>query len=263
VRDAAHADGVDVVAAGLAFYALFGIFPSLVALVSLYGIVADPEDVARAVRSLSVVLPDAAQRVLTADLTALIERAPAGLGVSFAVSLLAVLWSSSTAVSALIRAINLAYNVRPRRGFLRRRWLSLALTLGAMTAIGLVVPLVTALPVAFAWLGLRPALFALQPPLLTLLAFAALLVTYRYAPDDAHYQTYRRALPGALFATVSWVLATTLYSAYVAYFGSFLSTYGALAGVIVLCLWLYLSSLVVLFGAELNAEMARGTLPKG
>ncbi len=257
VRRHADDDGVNVVAAGLAFYALFGLFPALVALVALYGLVADPNDMERTVQALSAVLPHPAQAVLTHDLATLVARAPAGLGLSFGLGLLVVLWSSSTAVSALVRAINLAYKVAPQRGFLRRRWLSLLLTLGAMLAVSVAVPLVTALPVLFERLGWRPTVLVVQPPLMAAMAFVALLTVYRYAPEDAHYHSVRRALPGASFAAGSWVAMSALYSVYVAYVGDFASSYGALEGVIVLCLWLYLSSLVVLLGAELNAELAR------
>jgi len=263
VRRAAHEDGVDVVAAGLAFYGLFGVFPALMASVSLYGLVADPIDMERTVQALSTVLPNPARLVVTHDLAALVARAPAGLGLSFALGLLVVLWSSSTAVSALVRAINLAYNIAPQRGFLHRRWVSLLFTLAAVLALSVAVPLVTALPVVFERLDWHPTLLALQPLVVTVLAFLSLLVVYRYAPEDARYQSIRKALPGALFAAGSWVVMSALYSAYVAYIGDFASTYGALEGVIVLCLWFYLLSLVVLLGAELNAELAKRGPPSG
>jgi membrane protein len=162
----------------------------------------------------------------------------------------------------LIKATNLAYDEDETRGFLKLRGTALALTLGAVVFVLLAVALVAVVPPVFDALGLGGiALVVAQIvrwALLVALVVGALAVVYRVAPDrDAPRFTWVSV--GALVATLLWIIGSVAFSLYVNNFGSYNKTYGALAGVIVLMLWLYLTSYIVLLGAEINAESERQT----
>jgi membrane protein len=256
VYRAGEDDDVDVMGAGLAFYALLGLFPALLAMISILGLVASPAWVQRLLQSLTGVVPFEAREAISSVLRDFTARPPARLSLGFVVPTVAVLWSASSAMGVFVRAINLAYDLPERRGFFGRRLLALSFTLGAIVAIAVVVPVMTALPAVLRWLGVGMGLSLLRWPLIGLLALGALLVAFRYAPEDDRFKSYRAALPGAVVASVFWVIVSGLYSTYAAYVASYETSYGALEGVIVLAIWLYVSALVVLYGAELNAELA-------
>jgi membrane protein len=256
VYRAGAADDVDVMGAGLAFYALLGLFPALLAMVSILGLVASPAWVERLLESLTGVVPIEARSAISSVLRDFMSRPPARLSLGFIVPTGAVLWSASSAMGVFVRAINLAYDLPEHRSFFNRRLMALSFTLGAIVAIAVVVPAMTALPAVLQWLGVSVGLSLLRWPLIGALAFGALLVAFRYAPEDDRFRSYRSALPGAVVASVLWLVVSGLYSTYVAYLASYETSYGALEGVIVLAIWLYVSALVVLYGAELNAELA-------
>lgn len=249
-------DDVDVMGAGLAFYALLGLFPALLAMISILGLIASPEWVQRLLESLTGVVPLEARSAISSVLSDFMSRPPARLSLGFVVPTAAVLWSASSAMGVFVRAINVAYDLPEHRGFFNRRLMALSFTLGAIVAIAVVVPAMTALPAVLQWLGVSVGLSLLRWPLIGVLAFGALLVAFRYAPEDHRFKSYRAALPGAIVASVLWLVVSGLYSTYVAYLASYGTSYGALEGVIVLAMWLYVSALVVLYGAELNAELA-------
>jgi membrane protein len=254
VSDLADSHDADIVAAGLAFYGLLGLFPSLLAIVSVYGLVADPAEVEGALSSLAHALPAQARVLVVGGLAEFVERPSDSLGFRLAFGLLAALWSSSSAMAVLVRAINVAYGLPEHRSFFARRRIAVAFTLGGVASVAVVVPLLTALPKLLHLV--RADLLTLFVPwvVLAVAAFLALLVLFRYAPYRRG-RSFRAAMPGAMAASLVWLLMSTVYSLYVRYVAQFTSTYGALEGVIVLELWLYVSALVLLYGAELNAEL--------
>jgi membrane protein len=256
VINAADEDDVDIVAAGLAFYGLFGLFPTLLAIVSLYGLIADPADVQRVLTSLSEGLPEQARIVMVAGLSDFVARSTGRLSLSLSLSLIVLLYSASTAMSALVRAINVAYDLPERRSFFKRRGVAILATAGGIVGFAVMIPIIAALPKLLGFLHIQTAV-SLSWVVLTVLAFVALLILYRYAPDRETPPPLRGTLPGAILASVLWLGAGALYSLYVRYFATYSSTYGALEGVIVLQFWLFISALILLYGAELNAELER------
>jgi membrane protein len=255
-------DHVPMLAGGVAYFAFLAVFPALIAAITLYGLVADPAEVADQVRSLAGMLPQESQPLIVSQLDALVSTSGGALGVGLVVSLLAALWSASSATGNLIQAVNLAYDEEETRGFLKLRGIALLLTLGAivfvlvtLTLVAVVPPLLDALPIGTAGLVVAQVV---RWGLLLAMVITALAVVYRVAPDrDA--PRFGWVSVGALVAAALWLIGSALFSVYVNYFGSYNKTYGALAGVVVLMLWLYLTSYIVLLGAEINAEAERQT----
>ncbi len=256
------ADNVPILAAGVAFFAFLAIFPAMIAAITLYGLVADPETVAAQVRDLSAALPEQAQPILLDQLQSVASASSGALGFSLVISLLAALWSASSGTGNLLKAINIAYDEDESRGFLKVRGIALALTLGAIVFLLLTLALVAVVPVVLNVLPLGQVgtilAQVLRWVLLVALVVAALAVTYRIAPDRDQPR-FSWVTTGSLVATVLWIIGSVAFSLYVNNFGSYNKTYGAIAGVVVLMLWLYLTSYIVLLGAEINAESERQT----
>jgi membrane protein len=257
-----NADNVPMLAGGVAFFAFLAVFPSLIAALTLYGLVADPAGVARQLEALSAALPAEARQLITDQLAAVTRSSERSLTVGLVVSLLAALWSASTAAVYLVTAISLAYDEVESRGFLRLRLIGLGLALGGAVFMLVTLGLVAVLPAALDHLGLgvlgRALAQVVRWALLVGFILFGLAVVYRVAPDRDPPR-FRWASPGALVAAVLWILGTAGFSLYVNSFGNYNKTYGALAGVVVFMLWLYLTSYVVLLGAEVNAEAERQT----
>ncbi|MGD9990228.1 YihY/virulence factor BrkB family protein [Pseudonocardia sp.] len=258
----AKADNVPILAGGVAYFAFLALFPALIAALTLYGLVADPAQVTAQVEQLAAALPAAARPIIVDQLRSVTAAGTRALGVGLVISVLAALWSASAGTMNLIRATNLAYDEEESRGFLKLRGTALLLTLGAVVFVLVAVALVAAMPALFDALGLGGVGLVLAQVvrwvLLVALVVVALAVVYRVAPDrDA--PRFRWVSVGAVVATVLWVVGSVVFSLYVDNFGSYNKTYGALAGVIVLLLWLYLTGYIVLLGAEVNAESERQT----
>ncbi|MET0190280.1 MAG: YihY/virulence factor BrkB family protein, partial [Pseudonocardia sediminis] len=257
------ADNVSMLAGGVAYFGFLAIFPALIAGVTLYGLVADPATVTRQVQDLTALLPQEAQPLITDQLTSIASGGGSALGVGLVVSLLAAVWSASSGVGNLMQAVNLAYDEKEGRGFVALRGTALLLTVGAvvfvlatLALVAVVPPVLDAIP-----LGIVGTVLAqvVRWALLVALVVASLAVVYRVAPDRDSPR-FSWVSPGALLAAVLWLLGSLLFSLYVNNFGSYNKTYGALAGVVVLLLWLYLTAYIVLLGAEINAEAERPTV---
>jgi membrane protein len=259
----AKKDSVPLLSAGVAFYAFLAIVPTLIAAVMLYGLVSEPEDVAEQLDSFGSALPSSAEELLSEQLDALVSTSDRSLGLGLVLALLLALWSASGGVSNLITAVNVAYDEEETRGFVKTKALSLSMTIGAILFLVLAVALVAALPVVIEalnlpgwvnvvvevgrWLGLVVAVLI------------ALALLYRWAPDRSDAK-FRWLSVGSIVATVLWVVASIGFSVYVDNFGSYGKTYGSLAGVVVLLLWLWLTAYATLLGAEVNAEMEQQTI---
>jgi membrane protein len=255
-------DNVTLLAAGVAFYAMLAIFPAIIAVVTVYGMVADPNQVETQVGEFARSLPSGADELLTEQLQNVTQAGRQSLSIGLAVSLLAVLWSASSGVQGLVKSLNLVYDERESRGFLKLRGLSLLLTLGAIVVAVVALALITVFPAVIDDLGLGQAgelaASIARWVVLALLVLVALAVVYRLAPDRASPR-WRWVSWGAVVALVVWLLGSVGFSWYVDNFGKYNQTYGALAAVIVLLLWLFLSAFAVLLGAELDAETERQT----
>jgi membrane protein len=256
------ADNMPIIAGGVAFFGFLAIFPALIALVTLYGLVASPATVTKQVESFATGLPTSAKSLLTDQLKSITDNSGGALTVGLIVSILAALWSASGGVGNLITAVNLAYDEVETRNFVKLKLTSLALTLGAIVFVLLTVGLLTVVPVVLHALPLgifgTILIQVVRWGLLLVLMAGSLSVLYRVAPDrDA--PRFRWVSLGSVVVTVVWAIVSLLFSFYVNNFGSYDKTYGTIAGVIVLMLWLYLTCYLVLLGAEINAETEHQT----
>jgi membrane protein len=249
-------DQVPLLGAGVAFYTLLALFPAIIAGVSIYGLVANPQTVRDQINELTKMLsPDTAE-LIGEQLTQITSGAGGALGVATVVGILTALWSASSGMKALITGVNLAYDETESRKFFKLRGLAIVLTLGAMVLMAVALSLIVGFPpIADSWPTVLQWVFAvLRWVLLAGLLIVALAVLYRYAPDRDEPK-WGWVSWGSGIATVLWVLASIGFSIYVNSFGNYNKTYGALAGVIILMFWLYLTAVIVLVGAELNTEM--------
>jgi membrane protein len=256
------ADNMPIIAGGVAFFGFLSIFPALIALISIYGLVASPETVATQVEDLSAQLPDSAAQLIGDQLKSIVSNSSSALSVGLVVSILAALWSASGGVGNLITAVNLAYDEVETRNFVKLKLLSLGLTLGAIAFVIVTFGLVAVVPAVIEQLPLGvvgTVLAQIARWVLLLAVFAgSLAVLYRVAPDrDA--PRFRWVSLGAVVVTVIWAVVSVGFAIYVNNFGSYDKTYGAIAGVIVLMLWLYLTCYLVLLGAEINSEAEHQT----
>jgi membrane protein len=258
----AKADQVPLLSAGVAFYGFLAIFPALIAIVSLYGLFADPATITSQLNSLTEALPAQARQVITDQVTALTARRTA-LGIGLIISVAIALWSASSGVSNLITAINAAYDEEEKRNFVKKRLLSLGMTLGAIVFMLIMLGIVAVLPPLlenlFGGGALRWVFQILGWLVLLVLVIVVLAILYRVAPDrDA--PKLKWVSVGAVVATVIWLLASIGFSIYSSTFGNYAKTYGVFAGIVVLMFWLYLSAYAILLGAEINAEAEQQTV---
>ncbi len=262
VKDETKRDNLSIVAAGVAFYAMLALVPTLTAIVSIYGLVADPAQVQNQVDSISGAMPQAVRDILMSQLSQIASASGTALSLSLVGSILFALWSASKGTKALISGLNIAYDERETRGFFKLNAVALLLTLGAVVFVVLAVALLAAAPSVLGALGLGSTgawiIGVARWPLLVFGLMVALSIAYRYGPDrDAPKWAW--ATWGSALAAGLWLLASLGFSLYVTNLGSFSETYGSLGAVIVLLMWLLITAWVVLLGAELNAEMEHQT----
>lgn len=262
VRIEVKRDRVMLLSAAVAFHALLAMVPALVAIVSLYGLIADPSSIDRQVNDWLGTAPREVRALVSSQLKSITENAGAAAGLAVVIGIIVALWSASTGVAHLIEATNIAYDEEETRGFVARRGLALILTAGAVVFMLSALALIAVLPAMLADTGLGTFATALVGVLRWLLLIVgmmlALSVLYRYAPDRNHPR-WTWTSPGALLGTLLWVLASTCFALYTANLGKYNETYGSLGTVVVLMLWLFFTVLCVIVGAELNAEMERQT----
>jgi membrane protein len=258
VWDQVDRDNMLLVAAGCAFYAMLALFPAITALVSIYGLVADPSQVQQQMSSLEGILPQQALDLISTQANSVAGGAGNILGWSAALALLFALYTASSGVRSLFTALNIAYEEHEQRGFLQLYLLALAFTLGGVLALAVGLGVIVVLPVALGYLPLGPiggiAVRIGSWAVLLVLLLLGLAVTYRFGPSRAKPR-WRWVTPGSAVAALLWGAGSLAFSWYVANFASYNETYGVLGGVIILLMWLYLSALVILLGAELNAEL--------
>jgi membrane protein len=255
-------DQISTAAAAAAFYAWLALIPAAIGAITVYGLVASTKQITDQIDQLTNSFSSDVKSVITDPITSATAANDKGLSIGLIISLAAVLWSASGGMNGMIQAVNTAYDETDDRNFLKKRGLAILLTLGAIVAFVLAILLVAVLPPVLDALKLGAAATiaadVLRWVLLAGLMLVGLGVLYRYAPDRTNAK-FRWVSWGSLVATVLWLVASVGFSIYVNNFGSYNKTYGALAGVIVLNLWLYISCMAILFGAELNAELEAQT----
>ncbi|MFN0283063.1 MAG: YihY/virulence factor BrkB family protein [Kineosporiaceae bacterium] len=258
-----NADQMMLMAAGVAFYAFLSLVPSLVAAMLLYGLVTEPQQVQQQLSTFSGALPASARDLLDEQLTSLAGANDKGLGIGLVASVLLSLWSASGGTGNLVTAVNTAYDETETRGFVKRKAVALGLTFGAILVFVVTLALVAVFPAVAGALDLpaplRVAVEALRWVVVLGVVGGALAVLYGLAPDR-RAPRMRWVSVGAAVAVVVWVVASVAFSVYVDNFGSYGTTYGSLAGVVVLLLWLWISIVAVLLGAEINAESEKQTV---
>lgn len=245
-------------AAQLAYYFFLALFPALLVLIALAGVFADAGFVERLVNMMSGAVPPDVISIIRDQLIRISQGQQGGI-LTFGV--LAALWSSSAAIVSLIDALNSAYDVEDSRPWWKQRLVAIALTVGIAIFIIASFALVLAGPEIADWLAGRFGLgsaFAwtwkiVQWPIVFVLVALAFGLVYYFGPDVE--QDFVFLTPGSVLATVLWLLGSLAFRFYVMNFASYNETYGAVGGVMVLLLWLYLSGLVVIVGAEMNAEI--------
>ncbi len=251
-------DRISLCAAGCAFYATLALFPAISMLVSIYGLAFDPATVGPQMAVLQDVLPPSAFHLI-ADRVQLLVSKPAGtLTFSLLLSIMIALWSASTGTKSILGALNLAYEEREQRSFLRFQLTALGMTLGGILAAVIGLALLVLLPAFIGFFGIST--YGVTVARLTSLAamvifvLLALSLLYRFGPSR-RAPSWHWVTPGSLVATVLWLLASLLFSYYVQHLASYDSTYGPLGAVVGVMMWFYVSALAVLVGAELNAEL--------
>jgi membrane protein len=253
-----QSDNISVVAAGVAFYFFLALVPALIAVISVYGLVAQPADVQRQLESVVAALPADAANLVLSQAQTVVEQGSASLGLGLVISILAALLAASQGMLAIIKALNIAYDEEESRKFLRQRALALLLTAGVAAAAVLGVGGMVVVANLAKSLGTfeKIALTVLRWPVLAALGALALAAIFRYAPDRDP-ASWRWVTPGAIAATLLWLVASVGFSFYVRNFGSYNETYGSLTAVVVLLLWLFLTAFAIVFGAELDSEAER------
>jgi membrane protein len=251
-----------LVAAGVVFYGLLALFPAIAAFVSLYGLFANPSTINQQVSALSHVLPGGAVEIVHEELKRLAANRGASLSIGFIVGLLVTLWSANAGTKAIIDALNVAYGETEKRSFLRLNLISVLYTLIGMAALMLAIGAVVVIPVVLGRLGLGSAAGALVSilrwPILIALVVVGLAAVYRYLPCRPEPQ-WRWITPGSAFGAVGWIAGSLLFSWYIANFGHYNATYGSLGAAIGMMMWMWISMIVILVGAQLNAEIEQET----
>jgi membrane protein len=253
-------DHVSIMAAGVAFYALLSIFPGMSALISIYGLVADPVTIENQLSQLAGILPQEALKLLSDQLHALVAAPRDKLGFGLLFSLLLALWSATSGTGALMQALTVAYEGRENRGVLSFYGRAIALTLGiglfalvSLFLIAVVPAIIDLLPISEVW---RNRVSLIRWPLLAVLAVIAFGVLYRYAPARRQ-PCWNCFSVGTIAAAVLWLVGSAGFSFYVARFSSYDKTYGAIGAVVILLMWFYVTAYITLAGAELNSEIEK------
>lgn len=254
-------DDLELVSAGVAFYAFLAFVPLLTAFVLSYGLIAEPSSVVGHIGTLTDVMPENAAQIIGDQLRSMTEGDSTGKGLGLLVAVAVALYGASKGATSIITALNIAYDVDDRRGFVGKTLTAFALTAGAVVSLFVAILAISAMNFLEA---LMPDLSGFGQTLITILFWAGaaasvalvLAVVYRYGPNrpDA---PWRWITPGSAAATLVWLAATAGFGFYVSNFGSYNATYGSLGAVIVFLTWLYLTAYIVLLGAELNSELER------
>ncbi len=249
-------------AAGVTFFALLAIFPALAALISLYGLFADPRTVSDHLAALNGLVPGGGMDILKDQIGALTSGPPKALGLGVLFGFATSLWSANQGVKALFDSLNVVNDEKESRGFLYRTALTLGFTLGGLLFVVLALVGIVAVPAILAFVGLSDVvallLQYLRWPLLLVAIGLLLALIYRYGPSRAKAK-WRWVSWGSAFAAVAWLVGSAAFSWYVSNFGSYNKTYGSLGAAVGFMTWIWISTIIVLVGGELNAEMEHQT----
>ncbi|MCP1167108.1 YihY/virulence factor BrkB family protein [Limimaricola litoreus] len=253
-------DHVSLIAAGCAFYGLLAIFPGIVAAMAIAGLFFDPSTVVDQLQSLSAFLPQDAAEIVLGQAKEVAGSEEGGLGLAALFGILVAIYSASKGVQSLMEGLNVAFEAEETRGVIAFNVQKLLLTLGMIIGFLLIIAVAALLP---AVLGILPwgettelIINIARWPILLVFVALGLAILYRYGPDRGE-KKWRWISPGAGLACLLWLVGSVAFAFYVRNFGGYNETFGALGGVIVLLMWLWLSAFIVLMGAEFDSEMER------
>jgi membrane protein len=263
VAESIIADRVTLIAAGVTYFLLLSLFPALAALVALYGFIADPTSIMGHISFLARVFPPGSFDLILNQLTTLTQQKPAALSLAFVGGLGVALWSANSGMKALFDAMNVAYQEEEKRSFLWLNLLSLMFTLGALFIAIALVTAIGVLPalLAYFWLDHWQELLArfARWPFILVFIGCGIAAIYRYGPSRERAKLTWLSW-GVVFSTLLWLAASILFSFYLENFANYNATYGALGALIGLMVWVWISVIILIVGAELNAELEHQTL---
>jgi membrane protein len=241
-------------AAAVTFYALLALFPALTALVSIYGLFADPASIEQHLNLLSGFLPNGALNVINDELNRLASQPRGALSIGFIVGLIVSLWSANGGIKAMFDALNVVYGENEQRSFIRLNLVSLSFTMAVIVFVMIALLCLVAIPVVLDYLPgfIGQVLDYTRWPVMLVIVACALGCIYRYGPSrkEPHWVTW-----GSAGAALAWLGFSAIFSFYAANFGSFDKTYGSLGAVIGFMMWFWLSVIVILVGGKLNAAL--------
>jgi|SRR5690625_2099 len=251
-------DNISIVASGVAYYFFLALFPTLIAAISIYGLVMDPSDVEQQMNQVATILPEEAAQLMAGILSDIASGAGQALSWGLVLSLLFALWSAHNGTSAVFEGVNIAYNERNTRGFFLNHAITLLFTLGGIIGGIIATALVVVFPTLIESINipeiLKTVISWLRWPLLAFLVIAALGLVYKVAPNRRSPE-FRWVSVGSVVATVLWLIGSILFSYYMDNFGNYNEMYGSFAAVIILMVWFFLTAFIILLGAEINSEM--------
>ncbi len=249
-------------AAGMTYYSLLAIFPAIAALVAVYGLFSDPSTIARHLDQLGGFMPGGAIDVAREQLSRVSSNESQALGLTFLVGLGVSLWSANAAMKSLFDTLNIVYGEEEKRGFVKLNAISLGFTICGVLFMLAALASIVAVPVILNYVGLSNAgdllLRTGRWPAMFLILTFALAIIYRFGPNR-EAPRWRWITWGSAIAALLWLGVSALFSWYAANFGKFNETYGSLGAVIGFMTWLWISAIVILLGAEINAEMEHQT----
>jgi membrane protein len=250
-------------AAGMTYYSILAIFPAIAALVAVYGLFSDPSTIARHLDQLRGFLPDGAIEVAREQLTRVASKGSQTLGLTFLVGLGVSLWSSNAAMKSLFDTLNIVHDEEEKRGFVKLNAISLSFTVGGVLFVIVALGSIVVVPVILGYVGFSDRgdllLRAGRWPAMFLVLTFALAIIYRYGPSRAAPR-WRWITWGSAIAALLWLIVSGGFSWYAANFGNFNATYGSLGAVVGFMTWLWISAIVILLGAEIDAEMEHQTI---
>ncbi len=255
-----NADHITVIAGGVTFSVLLAIFPALAAFVALYGLVANVNDIPHQLQTLGAVLPSEAVKFVGGEMTRMAQARHGGLSLALIFGVVLSFWSANGAMKALFVGMNVAYEQPEKRGFVRLNLLTLTFTLGLILFFSLTVAALAADAVVAKLVGPTAGMVVslARWPILLVGFGGGLALLYRYGPSRGHAR-WRWVSWGSGVATLLWLIASLLFSVYTSHFSHYNRTYGSLGAVVGLMIWIWISAIIVLLGAELNSEIEHQT----
>ncbi len=255
-------DRVTLIAAGVTYYLLLALFPAMGALVSLYGFVADPTTIATHIGFLSQIFPRGSFDLILSQLTALTQQKPGTLSLGFVTGLVIAIWSANNGVKALCDAMNVAYGEEEKRGIVEFNLLSLGFTFGLLVFAVVLIFAIGVIPaiLAYFWLGEWTDLLTRigRWPIILALVMSGIVLLYHYGPSRERAKLVWLSW-GAVFSTLLWLGSSFVFSYYLDNFANYNATYGTLGALIGFMVWIWISVIIIIVGAEINAELEHQT----